>query len=513
MLKKQSITLQMLLSVMSITIMISIFGIIFNVLNSINTQKNSFIYQSELEIKLIADFVSAPLAFGDTLAISDAFASLKHRESIRYATVYSPDKNALVTFNPYDYEVPKQMQKIESLFISDNPLILDFGLYNQTIPIKQDESLLGYIHIQKKTQSITDSTKDLLVKSLIFLLLIILLTYFISKSLSRKILHPIIHLASVAHRVANSKDYSIRVKHNKDNEIQTLYNAFNTLLKDTDSLTSNLETRVQERTHELEQSIEALKSVQTQLIESEKMASLGSLVSGIAHEVNTPLGNALTGGSIIVHETKELTRQINEGTIKKSTMLKSLDVLNESSQVLMLSIKRAADLIRSFKKISIDQSVESRQKFNLYSYLEEVLLTFHNKLKKVPIKATITGDKELVVNSFPGSYAQIFSNLIQNTLIHAYNKNKKDAKVSISIVNNGDSFTLIYEDNGDGMDESIIKNAFEPFSTTRRNMGGTGLGLNIVYNLTTQKLHGKIKLDTSPDNGTKFTFTIPISEN
>jgi len=257
-------------------------------------------------------------------------------------------------------------------------------------------------------------------------------------------------------------------------------------------------------------SIETLKKTQMQLVQSEKMASLGNLVSGVAHEVNTPLGNAMTGGSIIVNESKALLKQLEEGSLKRSTMEQGLHALNETSILLLKSITQAADLIRSFKRISVDQSVEEKRDFNLYHYIEEILLTFHNKIKKVPAHVLLEGDHDLMLKSYPGVYAQIISNFIQNTLIHGFENPPADPLITIRFYKDGDTLVLIYADNGSGMDEKVKKNAFDPFITTKRNAGGTGLGLNIVYNLVVQKLFGVISFTSQPSKGVTFTLTLPI---
>jgi len=500
----------MVLSLVTISFFIIIFGTLFQVWYSIHHEKQIFLHESQLEADLVVDLVTAPLAFYDLQGISTNMHRLHENKNVLLSVLYTPDTKPLITFNPSQESLPTTIFPLGVRYENPGWNPWKLGKMKNTLEIKQNNQLLGYLYIEKRTERITSFVKELLSFVIVFSFGLILILYIVSRMLSKKILQPIISLADVAKNVAETKNYTIRVSHTADNEITALYNAFNHLLADTESLTAHLELRVESRTKELQDSLETLNKAQAQLIQSEKMAALGNLVSGVAHEVNTPLGNAITGGSIIVRETAQLLRQMEEGTLKKTTMEQKLNILNETSTLLLSSINQAANLIRSFKRISIDQSVEEKQDFNLYQYLEELLLTFHNKLKKIPVTAHLEGDRNLIIKSYPGVYAQIISNFIQNSLLHAFSPSTPDATITIRFEVDGENLVLTYTDNGAGMDENIKKIAFEPFTTTKRNAGGTGLGLNIVYNLITQKLLGNITLASELNKGAAFTLTLPL---
>jgi len=510
MLNNKSLTSQLIIYLMLTSFSVVFIGISFNIWYSIIYEKEAFIRKSKLESRLVAELVSVPLAFYDENEVKNNLNYFKDRTEIISAAVYSLDKKLVVHLNSDEEYTPKNFPIDEVLVENDSLMPWEFGVLKIRIEIKEDLDILGYLEMEIDTAILTEYFIDFVIKSIIFLILLMIMVYFISISLSRKILKPILSLASVAKDVAQSKDYSVRVSHNAKNEITTLYSAFNILLKDTESLTNNLESRVDSRTKELVHSLETIKSTQAQLIESEKMAGLGSLVSGLAHEVNTPLGNALTGGSIISREAKNLLNQVNNGTLKKSTLVDGLDILDKSAQTLHVSLARAADLIRSFKRISIDQSVEDQQKFYLYEYIENIVLTFSTKLKRKEIDVKIYGDKELEIKSFPGTYAQILTNLIQNSMLHGFAKNIENAKIIIDFKVVDEYVVLMYEDNGEGMDEKIKSVAFEPFTTTKRNSGGTGLGLNILYNLVSQKLGGTINFVSKKNMGVRFEIKLPL---
>ncbi|MCK9371974.1 MAG: ATP-binding protein [Sulfuricurvum sp.] len=509
-LNNHSLTIQIILSLVVTSIFIICIETAFNLVYTANHEKISFLHESNLEADLIADLITAPLAFFDTEGIATHLIRLKGNKEINLAVVYGADKTPITFINNKNTPLPGTLPTLGVFFENDHWLPWRFGKLHITVEITQNSQLLGYLYLEKETDQITTYVLTFLKNVSLFSFGLILLIYLVSRLLGKRILQPILTLTEAAKEVSQNNNYSLRVTHKRNDELSYLYDAFNYLLSNTESLTTHLESRVASRTQELEASIETLKKTQMQLVQSEKMASLGNLVSGVAHEVNTPLGNAMTGGSIIVNESKTLLKQMEEGTLKRSTMEEGLHVLNETAVLLLKSITQAADLIRSFKRISVDQSVEEKRDFNLYHYIEEILLTFHNKIKKVPAQICIEGDPDLIIKSYPGVYAQIFSNFIQNTLFHGFENPPADPQITIRFHTQGDTLVVIYADNGSGMDEKVKKNAFDPFTTTKRNAGGTGLGLNIVYNLVVQKLFGDISFTSEPSKGVTFTLTLPL---
>jgi len=509
-LNSHSITSQMVLSLVATSLFIVFFATLFQAWYSINHEKRVFIRESQLEADLVADLVTAPLAFFDMDGTAANLHRLHENKNILLAVVYNRDEKALITINPGGHPLPADIFPLGTRYEHPGWNPWELGKLISTLEIRQDGQLLGYLYIERNTERITAFILQLFWSISAVSILLIFLVFLASRYLSKKILQPVLTLTEAAKEVAEKGNYSLRVTHNKNDEIAYLYDAFNHLLSDTESLTANLESRVVSRTQELQDSLETLKKAQVQLVQSEKMAALGNLVSGVAHEVNTPLGNAITGGSIIVRETRQLLLQMEDGTLKKSFMEQKLNILNETAQLLLKSINHAANLIRSFKRISVDQSVEDKQEFNLYEYLGEIVLTFHNQLKKIPVTVELEGDRDLVIKSYPGVYAQIISNFIQNSLLHAFNESTPNAAITIRFEVHEEHLILSYTDNGLGMDEKIKAVAFEPFTTTKRNAGGTGLGLNIVYNLITQKLLGEIVFNSEPHKGINFTLTVPI---
>jgi signal transduction histidine kinase len=266
---------------------------------------------------------------------------------------------------------------------------------------------------------------------------------------------------------------------------------------------------IRENNRELENTLSELEQTQSQLVESEKMASLGGLVAGIAHEINTPVGISVTAASHLQDRTRELESCFQEGRIKRSDLESYVNSSSRAAKIILENLHRAAGLIGSFKKVAVDQSSEERRSFNLGEYLHEILVSLRPKLKKTKIKVSVDCDKSLVVDSYPGPLAQIVTNFVMNSVTHAFDQGE-EGEISISAHHNGKGVNFRYADNGKGMSEENRKKIFDPFFTTKRGEGGSGLGMHIVYNLITQTLGGTVKCNSEPGKGTEFVVTIPM---
>ncbi len=274
-------------------------------------------------------------------------------------------------------------------------------------------------------------------------------------------------------------------------------------------LTENLEQMVGDRTQELSKALINLKAAQNGLVESEKMAALGGLVAGIAHEINTPLGIGVTAASLIADKTQEMANILKNGTIKRSDLDKFMDNLQQSSTIILANLNRAVELIQSFKQVAVDQSSEERRSFQIKTYLEEVLLNLQPKLKRTKLNVHIDCAENITLDSFPGLISQIVTNLVMNSLIHAYDQGD-DGTIVFAISQQHKCLTFEYSDDGKGIAIDNIGKIFDPFYTTKRGQGGSGLGLHIVYNLVTQKLQGSITCESQVGVGTKFIMQIPL---
>ncbi|MES2898606.1 MAG: CHASE domain-containing protein [Pseudomonadota bacterium] len=252
-----------------------------------------------------------------------------------------------------------------------------------------------------------------------------------------------------------------------------------------------------------------LKQAQTNLITSEKMASLGSLVAGIAHELNTPIGNSLLTATALADLVAEFEKQYVQGGVKRSSLETLMADTKLACGIMANSLRRAADLITSFKQVAVDQTSDKRRRFELAEVVHDTLATFQAQLRRANCEARVDCPPKLALDSYPGSVGQILSNLINNALLHAF-EGRASATISISARELDDEqVLLVFADDGVGMPPKILHQVFDPFFTTKMGQGGSGLGMNIVYNIVTGVLGGTIALESSAEHGTSVTIRMP----
>lgn len=258
----------------------------------------------------------------------------------------------------------------------------------------------------------------------------------------------------------------------------------------------------------LQDTLEELKATQKQLIEVEKMAALGNLVAGVAHEINTPVGTGITVASTLADETQALLQAFTQGNLRRSILQEYLELAQESSQLILRNLQRAGELVQSFKQVAVDQSNLEVRRFAVKPYLQEVIISLKPQLKKTSHTLILEGDEAIEIESYPGAFSQIATNLVMNSLIHGY-QSGKSGKLSFVIKQQQDRIEIEYTDDGQGINKENLPRVFEPFFTTARNRGGSGLGLHLVYNLVTQKLQGNIKVQSQEGSGTIFNISLP----
>lgn len=279
------------------------------------------------------------------------------------------------------------------------------------------------------------------------------------------------------------------------------------------ALNQELEDRVQQRTAELEKSLTNLQDAQQQLVEAEKLASLGSLVAGVAHEINTPLGIGLTSTTYLQERLAKLEKDYSAGSFRRSTLEQFMRVADEGLDATVTNLRRAASLVQSFKQVAVDQTSEVLREFELYGYLGEVLTSLRPRWKRSThtVELHAEGDaKETIVKTYPGVIMQIMSNLISNSLVHGF-EGMENGIVEIVLRRTSEDVCIDYRDNGKGMTPEQRQRIFEPFFTTKMGSGGSGLGMHIVWNLVTRKLGGLIECQSELGHGARFIITFPIS--
>ena len=282
------------------------------------------------------------------------------------------------------------------------------------------------------------------------------------------------------------------------------------------NLNKDLENRVVQRTAELAQAntelhtaLDDLHKAQGQLVMSEKLAALGGLVAGVAHEINTPVGVALSATSTMAEKNRIIQELYSQGEMKRSDLSGYLDSTRDGVEISLLNLHRASDLIRSFKMVAADQVSEAKRSFKLRDYIGEILLSLRPQLKKTSHRVEVDCDENLIIESYPGAFSQILTNLIGNTLTHAFDEDQAGLiRIEAGVEN--DSLLLRYSDNGRGIPPEAQASIFEPFYTTARAKGSTGLGLHIIFNIVTKTLHGVVSCESTPGEGTAFLMRIPL---
>lgn len=264
------------------------------------------------------------------------------------------------------------------------------------------------------------------------------------------------------------------------------------------------------KAQELEEALATLKETQAQLIESEKLSSLGAMVAGVAHEINTPLGIVVTSVSYIDDLTRELLNVYHKNELSKGKIEYYFKSIEEIIDTTMSSAKRAAALVKSFKKVAVDQASEEKRLFNVKEYIYDTLISLKHNYKKRDITIEVNCDSNLEISSYPGTISQIVTNLITNTLIHGF-PNEGGGLIQFQISKEDNQLKFIYKDNGVGIHEESISKIFEPFYTTKRSKGGSGLGLHIVHNLVTQVLGGSIVVNSVEGLGVEFVIDFHLT--
>lgn len=258
-----------------------------------------------------------------------------------------------------------------------------------------------------------------------------------------------------------------------------------------------------------EEAFRDLQQAQENLVKSEKLASLGGLLAGVAHEINTPVGVALTSASHLDMETKALQRLYDERELTAENLQEYLETAGEASRLLVNNCNRAAEMIRSFKQVAVDQTGNQRRTFALAEYIDEVLLSLRPKLKKTAIKVHVTCPSDLILDTHPGALSHSLTNLLINSLTHAYEPDQAGTITITASQPSPDEVELRYQDDGKGIPFEIQAKVFDPFFTTRRGTGGSGLGLHILYNAVHGGLKGTVIMTSTPGEGTVFVLRFP----
>lgn len=530
--KKMTIRRRFTLLVISAVIVVMFF---FGIIRTNNIIKN---IQIDLTVKGKSSVELAALSLADPLwnfndqGISDIAEAIFKDPAVASLTINDVKKGKVYNRQRLGSEYsPEKLIVIEQAIFHENKVIGSITL-----------SLTNYYH-----ESFIHN--DLLTSAFNSLFLIVIL-WFLIDSVSLLVTRPIYELSEGVEDFTRG-NLTRRIELSVDDEIGYLGKKFNLMAENLNSMLNELseknlllekeiterklaqdslslahaqlETKIEARTlelksanqelqainEELAHTVEMMKNMQRQLIEAEKMASLGSLVSGVAHEINTPVGVGVTAASHLNSLIVSFRELAGHGHLTRSALDEFLESSDEASRMVLYNLNRAAQLVRSFKQVSVDQSREVKRLFNLKEYLSDVVSSLQAEFKRTNLQISIDCPSELTLESYPGAFAQIATNLLMNSLIHAYDSGKS-GKILFKVTRDEKMLILVYSDDGKGISSDDLPKIFDPFFTTRRGEGSTGLGLHIIYNIVTQKLQGSISCQSSLGQGVSFTLNLPL---
>lgn len=398
-------------------------------------------------------------------------------------------------------------------------------------PINVAEQTLGYVYLRMSSASFFNYISSTRMVQLATIMLIIIAALLVALKYGQMLANPIQDTNLMLQKVARSRDYSLRFSPSNVREYDHMLDSINILLsrveeyiskqqqaeRQLQTLNSRLEEEVNQRTTalksantELIQTLEKLHQFQRQIVENEKMASLGDMVAGVAHEVNTPIGLGITASTMMLDRLAVIDQQFKDKTLKASAMDRFINESRENLNIIYRNLDRAAQLISSFKQVAVDQTSEEAREVNVKQLIEETLMSLRPRLKKVTHTINIDCSETLNVMCKAGPLNQILINLIMNSLIHGFETVENGKIDVIARLTDDQKLKIIYKDNGSGIPAGIRKRIFDPFVTTKRGQGGSGLGMHLVFNLVTQALNGNIKLASEEGNGVEFTLTFPV---
>jgi signal transduction histidine kinase len=355
-----------------------------------------------------------------------------------------------------------------------------------------------------------DALSDMYLRIAIASALTLLLAVLIGLAIARSIVRPLRELMTTMDAVV-AGNYSRHVgDRDARDEIGEMARAVD-VFRENAIARRQAEIELKAAKENAEAALRELQETQQSLIEAEKLAALGGLVAGVAHEVNNPIGISLTVASSFSRRCDQFSAEVQDGTVRRSRLDEFISGSQEAAKQLVANLNRAADLIQAFKQVAVDRSHAERRTFELGEATEQIVASLLPALKRSSISLTVEITEEIMMDSYPGPYGQVLTNLVLNALAHAFPERRAGSMYLSAKRTGPDTVELRFSDDGVGMTEDVQRRAFEPFFTTRRSHGGTGLGLHIVFNIVTRRLGGRLRLESKPGRGTTLWIRLPIS--
>jgi len=513
-------------------IIIEVVMLSFLIWNNMRLMENNLTAQMTHRIQELQPLLNAslagPLLQGDLVTLNEIVQQFV-KADIFYLKIYNIDNEQMMVSG-----TPLHPDELQALDDSPQPLTEITGnIAILRMPIQLAGQKIGHLLMEMDTAFVQNAIISVKSQSMLIaggeIVLSILLLGLTGYALTQHLQA----LTQAAQSMAKG-DLSVRVPVKTKDEIGVASLAFNfmagqisedqnnlrTRENKITQLNEELEDRVKQRTAELQNannylqiSLTQLSETQNQLVQSEKMASLGGLVAGVAHEINTPVGVGVTAITHLQMKVEEYTHRYQSGQLTRDDFESLLKSATESSKIIHTNLNRAADLIRSFKQVAVDQTSNELRSFNLKEYLHEILHSLKPKLNTGSHTVSTNCPDEIILHSHPGALSQIVTNLVMNSIIHGF-ADRLNGTIHIDVTTKKEGgIQLNYSDDGRGIPAENLQKIFEPFFTTRRGQGGSGLGMHIVYNLVTQTLGGEISCRNDTGQGIAFRILIPAGED
>jgi signal transduction histidine kinase len=487
--------------------------------------------------KALAEIISfnsvIPLSFDQSVGLNEFLSTLENIEELENIHVYkyNPNNDLVEFFVSYNktgvLPVTTQINRIK--FLTEPRFSDEFIEYSMPVIDDSLNEEIGHVYVRLSLESYKNNLLDLIQINAIIALVILFVALFVSSLLRNRIIVPVRRFVNEIELITKNQQFNRKVTANEFEEIAIIAEAVGELLQkistqikrysmaeqEITELNQNLEEKVVHRTRALRDSnqelLEALEQVhqyQSQVIQSEKMASLGQMVAGVAHEVNTPIGLGITASTMLQDKISVIIEKLNNKTLSAKALGTFLSDSKENTDIIYRNLTRAADLINSFKQVAVDQTAGIIRPIAVKEYLDDVILSLQPTLKKYQHVVDIICEDDLTISTKPGPLSQVIINLVNNAIKHAF-RNNPTGHITISVYIKGDQCVIEFSDDGCGIEEKIKQKVFDPFVTTSRGDGGAGLGLHLAYNLVTQALLGSISVNSTIDNGATFIIRFP----
>ncbi|KJZ04209.1 MULTISPECIES: sensor histidine kinase [Pseudoalteromonas] len=534
-LTKTSIRKVLISAVMLVTALCLSLSISISTYLDVKEQKQLIINKIEMIADIVAFNSQITILFDDRKTEDARLKSFQQVDIIKNIHIYAMDDvtNSPVFFTSYNASrtppVPLKVNQIEEL---KTPKVSED--YIELIkPVIYEGNIEGYVYVRGGLERLSNYINKKILVDIALTLFVLLLVLLVSRGIQKRIATPIEGLSALLQDVSKNHNYSARAPGSNIAELNVLANNLNIMLARTENqlerhkadkqeikqLNQSLEEKVNQRTialreanQELLNALERMHQYQNQIIENEKMASLGQMVAGVAHEVNTPIGLGITGSTLLRDKLSDIREAFQTKSLTSKQLERFVNDGIENLDLIYRNLNRAAELVSSFKRLAVSQDLEVNSRIDLSNLLTEVVASMRAELSTKQPEVTIDCDSGLAIESKAGPLQQVLEQLISNSLLHGF-KDQQNNSIAITVKPSMGQLAIEYADNGMGVPKAIKKRIFDPFVTTRRGEGGSGLGMHLVYNLVTQALGGSITLDEEFSQGAKFIITLPLSGN